>query len=304
MIGVPNSLPEYASYTALCFCLPMKFSRLSESLFPMSLNATRRTFPEILVVRDKVCSLGLPTERSRRVDVSDNRRVKSDFPLPRGDSPIIVALQRDLPKLALELLDQGLAAIPEVAGLPPYHFVDETVPAMISGLTAALDALEKGRRLERAEFEPFLEPVIERHMHDGIPPQALVRGLGAVISHLWDTARSTAGVADLDDFGTVGSELLRAFMEICASSPRCTATSKGHTNPWPVHPVGRCVRRWFAAPESKRRRPGQEFLSPPSICWSTPHVGARLSASQVSDALVARKRMRLVQRHFDHLTGS
>ena len=252
-------------------------------------------------------SLSCRTRTSGRNDhrtcgVGDNERMTPELPALRGDAPIIVALKRDLPKLAMELLDRGVAAIPEAEGLPSDHFVDEVVPAGIAIMTAALDALEQGRRLSQAEIAQFTEPVVERHLHDGIPPQVLIRALGSGLEHVWGIARSAAVPDDLNGLGIFGAALFDAFTKGC-----CIITEMYSDVEGSFESTARAARRSMCAAmvrgtgvADEAARTGIPIAA--RYLLVALHVGARQSAAHLGDVLVARKRIRLVQRHFDNLT--
>ncbi|CAM3808236.1 CdaR family transcriptional regulator [Smaragdicoccus niigatensis] len=228
-----------------------------------------------------------------------NERMTSELPQLSRSARLVVAFQENVPKLAMELLEQAVASMPEADTLPPDHFVDEIIPGAIVGIAAALDAIDNRRRLSRAEFAQIVEPIVERHMQDGIPPQTLLRALGAALGHMWTLIRKESTEADLDDIGAMGAELIYYFTETACIISEIYSDVEGS-----FESAARSARRALCAamvrgsgvaPEAART--GIPLAS--EYLLVALHVGARPSAARLGDALVARKRMRLVQRHFD-----
>ncbi|MCE5291463.1 MAG: helix-turn-helix domain-containing protein [Nocardiaceae bacterium] len=223
----------------------------------------------------------------------------SDLPQLSRNARLLVAFQKDVPKLAMELLEEAVASMPEADTLPPDHFVDEVIPGAIVGIAAALDAIEERRRLSRAEFAQIVEPVVERHMQDGIPPQTLLRALGAALGHMWTLIREESAADDLDDLGAMGSELIYYFTEASCIISEIYSDVEGS-----FESAARSARRALCAALVRGSGVAQEAartgipLANEYLLVAL-HVGTRPSAARLGDALVARKRMRLVQRHFD-----
>ncbi len=231
--------------------------------------------------------------------VRDNEAMTSELPRLSRDSRLVVAFQRDIPALALKLLEEAVASMPEADTLPPDHFVDEVLPGAIAGVSAALDAMENGRRLSRAEFANIAEPIIERHMQDGIPPQTLLRALGAALEHMWSLIRIEATQEDADDLGAIGAELIYYVTEASCMITEIYSDVEGS-----FESAARASRRALCAAMVRGSGVAQEAARTGIPLASryllvALHVGTRHSAAQLGDALVARKRMRLVQRHFD-----
>ncbi len=123
------------------------------------------------------------------------------------DTPVIQRLADRLGELAPDLLHHATAAIPFGAALPKDHFDSEVVPAIASGILMYLRAVGAGTTVDMPEIHRVVDPVVERHVADGLPLSGMVWAFMHGVQRLWDVACSVSGTEDFDDLVAIGHDL-------------------------------------------------------------------------------------------------
>ncbi|MGV9817802.1 PucR family transcriptional regulator [Nocardia xishanensis] len=220
------------------------------------------------------------------------------------DAPIINRLVPRLTDLMSELLDAGIAAIPEAEGLPAGHFTDEVIPAIVAGAALFLEALDEGRACTPEEVAELMIPVVQRHAEDRIPLRVLILALFGSVRRLWAEAGSLAEPDDLPDLLAFSDLLLDLLANVTVSITETHSDVEQS-----VYGSEREARRLLCA-ALLRGAETAELAARADITLADRYdilaiqVVPFNQAGPMVDAVVARRRIRLVQQALDGLAGT
>ncbi|WP_435590893.1 PucR family transcriptional regulator [Nocardia sp. bgisy118] len=220
------------------------------------------------------------------------------------DAPIINRLLPRLTDLFTELLDAGIAAIPGAEGLPDGHFTDEVIPAIVAGAGLFLEALDEGRSCTPEEVAELVVPVVRRHAEDRIPLRALLLALFGGMRHLWAKAGSLAEPDDLSDLLAFSDLLLDLLANLTVSITETHSDVEQS-----IYGSEREARRLLCA-ALLRGVETAELAARADITLADRYdilaiqVVAFSQAGPMVDAVMARRRIRLVQQTLDTLAGT
>ncbi|MEV0031215.1 helix-turn-helix domain-containing protein [Nocardia sp. NPDC050793] len=220
------------------------------------------------------------------------------------DAPIINRLVPRLADLMTELLDAGIAAIPEAEGLPDGHFTDEVIPAIVAGAALFLEALDEGRACTPEEVAELMVPVVQRHAEDRIPLRVLILALFGSVRRLWAEAGSLAEPDDLPDLLAFSDLLLDLLANVAVSITETHSDVEQS-----IYGSEREARRLLCA-ALLRGVETAELAARADITLADRYdilaiqVVPFNQAGPMVDAVVARRRIRLVQQALDALAGT
>ncbi|WP_336083364.1 PucR family transcriptional regulator [Nocardia sp. SSK8] len=124
------------------------------------------------------------------------------------DTPLITRTIPQLAGFASELMDAGLAQIPGTEQLPPGHFADDVVPAIVAVVGEILRAIDEQRELDVDEITALVAPIVERQAEERIPLRIALKAFFGGVHRLWQEIGAQARPEDLADLVTVTRLLL------------------------------------------------------------------------------------------------
>ncbi|MFT4200657.1 PucR family transcriptional regulator [Gordonia sp. (in: high G+C Gram-positive bacteria)] len=219
-----------------------------------------------------------------------------------GRASLVQRLRVRWPEIAEQMLADGLASTAP-AGLPAEHFTAEVLPAMQLSGHAVLEAIAADRELTYDEVHAFVGPVAEHHAEDRLPLQVLLAGVHGSAQALLATAAETAEPDETDQLIVVGTRLLSVLGHINLSVVSTyTAVEESI-----FHSEREARRELCAALVHGRPYAALAARADTTVADAYLVVTVRLFSppeESTAQTLMARRRMRVIQRALDELTST
>ncbi|GAB11237.1 putative CdaR family transcriptional regulator [Gordonia araii NBRC 100433] len=221
---------------------------------------------------------------------------------PQGEASLVHRLRARWPDIAERMLADGLASSAP-AGLPDTHFTDDVLPAIHLCGHAVLEAIAADRELTYDEVHAFAGPVAEQHAEDRLPLPVLLLGIHGSAQALLAAAADTARPDETPELVAVGERLLNVLTNINLSVVATYAEVEQS-----IYRSEREARRELCA-ALVHGRPVAAVAARADIAIAASYlvVTVRLFAEHADAAaatLIARRRMRVLQRSFDELSAT
>ncbi|MEV6429201.1 helix-turn-helix domain-containing protein [Nocardia sp. NPDC051463] len=226
-----------------------------------------------------------------------------------SETSLVLRLLTRWPQISERMLAAGLGATPPAADLPPGHFTAEVLPAIYACGRAVLQAIGEQRTFSRAEVATFVAPVAERHAEDRFPLAVLIEAIHGSAQSVLAEAAALATPEETEDLVVVGSRLLELLMHI-----NITVVETYSEVEQSIYNAEREARRELCS-ALLRGLPAEELAARADTALTDRytvlaihiHQDHRLpqdSRSSTVANLLTRRRIRVLQRALDGLTGT
>ncbi|WP_280345804.1 PucR family transcriptional regulator [Nocardia neocaledoniensis] len=206
------------------------------------------------------------------------------------------------PQIAERMLADGLGATAP-ADLPPGHFTAEVLPTIYACGRAVLEAIAADREFTQAEVAAFVAPVAERHAEDRLPLPML---MGAIHGSAQSVLAEAFALSEPDEFaemGLVGMRLLELLRHI-----NMTVVETYIEVEQSIYHAEREARRELCS-ALVRGLPAEELAARADTVLAEHYTVLAIHVSEPARTgsaanLVTRRRIRVLQRALDELTGT
>lgn len=206
------------------------------------------------------------------------------------------------PQIAERMLAAGLGATAP-AELPPGHFTAEVLPTIYACGRAVLEAIAAEREFTQAEVAAFVGPVAERHAEDRLPLPMLIGAIHGSAQAVLAEASALAEPTEMNDLIRVGSGLLELLRHINVTVVE-TYTEVEQS----IYHAEREARRELCS-ALVRGLPAEELAARADTVLAEQYTVLAIHLSEPARTgsaanLVTRRRIRVLQRSLDELTGT
>ncbi|MEV0059885.1 helix-turn-helix domain-containing protein [Nocardia sp. NPDC050718] len=206
------------------------------------------------------------------------------------------------PQIAERMLAAGLGATAP-AELPPGHFTAEVLPTIYACGRAVLEAIAAEREFTQAEVAAFVGPVAERHAEDRLPLPMLIGAIHGSAQAVLDEAFALAEPTEMNDLVRVGSGLLELLRHI-----NMTVVETYTEVEQSIYHAEREARRELCS-ALVRGLPAEELAARADTVLADQYTVLAIHLSEPARTgsaanLVTRRRIRVLQRALDELTGT
>ncbi|MEV0333490.1 helix-turn-helix domain-containing protein [Nocardia sp. NPDC050717] len=206
------------------------------------------------------------------------------------------------PQIAERMLADGLGATAP-ADLPPGHFTAEVLPTIYACGRAVLEAIAADREFTQAEVAAFVAPVAERHAEDRLPLPML---MGAIHGSAQSVLAEAFALSEPDEFaemGLVGTRLLELLRHI-----NMTVVETYIEVEQSIYHAEREARRELCS-ALVRGLPAEELAARADTVLAEHYTVLAIHLNEPPRTgsaanLVTRRRIRVLQRALDELTGT
>ncbi|MFE7719994.1 PucR family transcriptional regulator [Nocardia rhizosphaerihabitans] len=206
------------------------------------------------------------------------------------------------PQIAERMLADGLGAIAPTE-LPPGHFTAEVLPTIYACGRAVLEAIGAEREFTQADVAAFVAPVAERHAEDRLPLPMLIGAIHASAQSVLAEAAEVAEPAQLADLFVIVSKLLDLLRHI-----NMTVVETYTEVEQSIYHAEREARRELCS-ALVRGLPAEELAARADTVLADQYTVLAIHLSEPARTgsaanLVTRRRIRVLQRALDELTGT
>ncbi|UGT57158.1 PucR family transcriptional regulator [Nocardia asteroides] len=206
------------------------------------------------------------------------------------------------PQIAERMLADGLGATAP-AELPPGHFTAEVLPTIYACGRAVLEAIGAEREFTQAEVATFVAPVAERHAEDRLPLPMLIAAIHRSAQSVLAEASTLAAPTEMDELVLVGSRLLDLLQHI-----NMTVVETYTEVEQSIYHAEREARRELCS-ALVRGLPAEELAARADTVLAEHYTVLAIHLNEPRRTgsaanLVTRRRIRVLQRALDELTGT
>ncbi|MEV0078134.1 helix-turn-helix domain-containing protein [Nocardia neocaledoniensis] len=206
------------------------------------------------------------------------------------------------PQIAERMLADGLGATAP-AELPPGHFTAEVLPTIYACGRAVLEAIGAEREFTQAEVAVFVAPVAERHAEDRLPLPMLIAAIHRSAQSVLAEASTLAAPTEMDELVLVGSRLLDLLQHI-----NMTVVETYTEVEQSIYHAEREARRELCS-ALVRGLPAEELAARADTVLAEHYTVLAIHLNEPRRTgsaanLVTRRRIRVLQRALDELTGT
>ncbi|MGW5575201.1 PucR family transcriptional regulator [Nocardia thailandica] len=219
------------------------------------------------------------------------------------DTPIISRAVPRLASVAAELIDAGLAQVPGANELPPGHFSDDFVPAIVAVVSAVLRAVDEQRGIDPDEIAAAVVPVMQTQAEERIPLRLSMLGFFGGVRRFWREINEQAGPDDIDDLYSL-SLLLLDLLECLTVTGTAAYAAAEQT----VFGAEREMRRELSA-ALLRGGPAEELAARADVGLADAYdllsirVPSAARGAVLADDAITRRRIRIAREVLDDLSG-
>ncbi|MFI9504439.1 PucR family transcriptional regulator [Nocardia sp. NPDC052566] len=222
---------------------------------------------------------------------------------PTERAPLVARLLTRWPQIAERMLAAGLGSTPPAAELPEGHFTAEVLPAIYACGRAVLQAIGEQRVFTRTEVAAFVVPVVERHAEDRFPLAVLIEAIHGSAQSVLAEAAELATPAEMAELVVVGERLLDLLMHI-----NITVVETYTEVEQSIYNVEREARRELCS-ALLHGQPADELAARADTALAERYTVLafhipRADLPGPAANLVTRRRIRVLQRALDNLTGT
>ncbi len=206
------------------------------------------------------------------------------------------------PQISERMLAAGLGANAP-AELPDGHFTAEVLPTILACGRAVLEAIGADREFTYTEVAAFVAPVAERHAEDRLPLPMLIGAIHGSAQSVFAEALSLALPTETAEMARVGSRLLDLLRHI-----NMTVVETYTEVEQSIYHAEREARRELCS-ALVRGLPAEELAARADTIIADQYTVLAVHLSEpprvgTAANLVTRRRIRVLQRALDELTGS
>lgn len=206
------------------------------------------------------------------------------------------------PQIAERMLAEGLGATAP-AELPPGHFTAEVLPTIYACGRAVLEAIAANRDFTQAEVAAFVAPVAERHAEDRLPLPMLIGAIHGSAQSVLAEAFALTEPSQMNELVLVGSRLLDLLRHI-----NMTVVETYTEVEQSIYHAEREARRELCS-ALVRGLPAEELAARADTVLADQYTVLAIHLSEAARTgsaanLVTRRRIRVLQRALDELTGT
>lgn len=206
------------------------------------------------------------------------------------------------PQIAERMLAEGLGATAP-AELPPGHFTAEVLPTIYACGRAVLEAIAANRDFTQAEVAAFVAPVAERHAEDRLPLPMLIGAIHGSAQSVLAEAFALTEPSQMNELVLVGSRLLDLLRHI-----NMTVVETYTEVEQSIYHAEREARRELCS-ALVRGLPAEELAARADTVLADQYTVLAIHLSEPARTgsaanLVTRRRIRVLQRALDELTGT
>ncbi|MGW5310728.1 PucR family transcriptional regulator [Nocardia thailandica] len=227
----------------------------------------------------------------------------AEQPLSTSSGPALsTRLLTRWPQIAERLLADGLGSTAP-ADLPEGHFTAEVLPTIYACGRAVLEAIGAEREFTRAEVAAFVAPVAERHAEDRLPLTMLITAIHGSAQSVLAEAAALAEPEETAELVKVGSRLLDLLMYI-----NLTVVETYSEVEQSIYHAEREARRELCS-ALVRGLPAEELAARADTVLADRYTVLAIHLREQTRHgnavnLVTRRRVRVLQRALDELTGT
>lgn len=206
------------------------------------------------------------------------------------------------PQIAERILADGLGATAP-AELPADHFTAEVLPTIYACGRAVLEAIGADREFTYAEVSAFVAPVAERHAEDRLPLPMLVSAIHGSAQAVLAEASAVADPTEMGEFLQVFGRLLELLRHI-----NMTVVETYTEVEQSIYHAEREARRELCS-ALVRGLPAEELAARADTILAEQYTVLAIHLNEPPRTgsaanLVTRRRIRVLQRALDELTGT
>ncbi|MFE1592025.1 PucR family transcriptional regulator [Nocardia sp. NPDC058705] len=206
------------------------------------------------------------------------------------------------PQIAERMLAAGLGTTAP-AELPEGHFAAEVLPTIYACGRAVLEAIAADREFTYAEVAAFVAPVAERHAEDRLPLPMLISAIHGSAQAVLAEAAAVTEPEEMAEFVVVFSRLLDLLRHI-----NMTVVSVYTEVEQSIYHAEREARRELCS-ALVRGLPAEELAARADTILADQYTVLAVHLSEPARVgtaanLVTRRRIRVLQRALDELTGT
>ncbi|MFD3506589.1 PucR family transcriptional regulator [Nocardia sp. NPDC058666] len=206
------------------------------------------------------------------------------------------------PQISERMLVDGLGATTP-AELPDGHFTAEVLPTIYACGRAVLEAIAADREFTRAEVTAFVAPVAERHAEDRLPLPMLISAIHGSAQAVLSEAAAVTLPTEMAEFTRVFGRLLDLLRHI-----NMTVVETYTEVEQSIYHAEREARRELCS-ALVRGLPAEELAARADTILADQYTVLAIHLSEPARTgtaanLVTRRRIRVLQRALDQLTGT